>query len=109
MKYNGTRFPFLQKFNGGLKQFYAKDWKQAERCFAEILEQFDYTWEYRPGRKNVADPLSRIPESLEEQVAKRKSQMAVNGIMAMRSKKRTKKPASQNEVDNLAEKIQKAQ
>ena len=31
--------------------------------WVEILEQFDFKWEYRPGRVNVADPLSRIPDS----------------------------------------------
>ena len=41
--------------------------------WSEILEQFDFKWEYRPGRKNVADPLSRIPESPESQVRSRKS------------------------------------
>ena len=27
----------------------------------EFMSRFDYTWEYRPGRLNVADPLSRHP------------------------------------------------
>ena len=29
--------------------------------WAEFLSRFRFKWEYRPGRKNVADPLSRIP------------------------------------------------
>jgi hypothetical protein len=29
--------------------------------WSEFLERFDYSWEYRPGRTNVADPLSRNP------------------------------------------------
>ena len=29
--------------------------------WSEFLQQFRYTWEYRPGRLNVADPISRIP------------------------------------------------
>ena len=29
--------------------------------WSEFLSGFDYTWEYRPGRINVADPLSRVP------------------------------------------------
>jgi transposase InsO family protein len=33
--------------------------KQAR--WSQYLQQFDFTWEYRPGRTNVADPLSRIP------------------------------------------------
>lgn len=30
--------------------------------WSEFLQQFDFQWVYRPGRVNVADPLSRIPE-----------------------------------------------
>ena len=33
--------------------------KQAR--WSQYLQQFEFTWEYRPGRTNVADPLSRIP------------------------------------------------
>jgi hypothetical protein len=29
--------------------------------WAEVLARFSFTWEYRPGRLNVADPLSRNP------------------------------------------------
>ena len=29
--------------------------------WAEFLQRFKFTWEYRPGRTNVADPLSRNP------------------------------------------------
>ena len=29
--------------------------------WAERLSRFQFTWEYRPGRVNVADPLSRHP------------------------------------------------
>ena len=29
--------------------------------WSEFLQQFNFTWEYRPGRHNVADPLSRLP------------------------------------------------
>ena len=29
--------------------------------WVEYLERFTYTWQYRPGRVNVADPLSRAP------------------------------------------------
>ena len=34
------------------------------RCqtrWSEYLQRFNFTWEYRPGRTNVADPLSRNP------------------------------------------------
>ena len=33
--------------------------KQAR--WSQYLQQFEFKWEYRPGRTNVADPLSRIP------------------------------------------------
>ena len=29
--------------------------------WSEFLQQFDFDWVYRPGRDNVADPLSRLP------------------------------------------------
>ena len=29
--------------------------------WSEILQPYDFKWEYRPGRTNLADPLSRIP------------------------------------------------
>jgi hypothetical protein len=35
--------------------------KQAR--WSQYLQQFEFTWEYRPGRTNVADPLSRIPQA----------------------------------------------
>jgi hypothetical protein len=34
--------------------------RQADR-WSELLQRFDYRWEYRAGRTNVADPLSRNP------------------------------------------------
>lgn len=33
--------------------------------WAETLQMFEFDWEYRPGRINVADPLSRIPDGEE--------------------------------------------
>ena len=30
--------------------------------WSEYLQRFDFTWEYRRGRDNVADPLSRLPK-----------------------------------------------
>ncbi len=32
--------------------------------WSEYLQRLNFTWEYRPGRTNVADPLSRNPEFL---------------------------------------------
>jgi hypothetical protein len=29
--------------------------------WAEYLQRFNFKWEHRPGRGNVADPLSRLP------------------------------------------------
>ena len=34
---------------------------QRRARWCEILQRFNFDWEYRPGRDNVADPLSRIP------------------------------------------------
>ena len=31
--------------------------------WSEFLQQYNFEWVYRPGRANVADPLSRIPEA----------------------------------------------
>jgi hypothetical protein len=30
--------------------------------WSEFLQMFDFDWAYRPGRNNVADPLSRLPD-----------------------------------------------
>jgi transposase InsO family protein len=35
--------------------------KQAR--WSQYLQQFDFEWQYRPGRTNVADPLSRVPNA----------------------------------------------
>ena len=35
------------------------NWRQAR--WSEILQPYDFKWEYRPGRTIVADPLTRIP------------------------------------------------
>ena len=32
-----------------------------QTCWSEYLRRFNFTWIYRPGRTNVADPLSRYP------------------------------------------------
>lgn len=32
--------------------------------WSEFLQMFDFDWAYRPGRTNVADPLSRIPDQV---------------------------------------------
>ena len=34
--------------------------------WAEFLQQYDKDWEYRPGRMNVADPLSRMPSAAKQ-------------------------------------------
>ena len=31
--------------------------------WSEFLQRFNFRWEYRPGRRNVADPVSRMPHS----------------------------------------------
>lgn len=46
----------------------------------EFLSRFDFTWEYRPGRINVADPLSRRPDMM----------------LAMITRSKSKKPAVSN-------------
>jgi hypothetical protein len=33
--------------------------------WSQFLERFDYIWEYRPGRINAADPLSRVSHAVE--------------------------------------------
>lgn len=35
-----------------------------QHCWYEHLRSFDFDWQYRPGRTNVADPLSRHPAFL---------------------------------------------
>jgi len=32
--------------------------------WSENLQRFDFTWQYRPGRVNVADPVSRCPDNI---------------------------------------------
>ena len=57
---------------------------------------------------NVADPLSRIPDSPDLQQAKRKSQMAILGITAVCQKRKTKQANGAPEADDLAVRIQQA-
>ena len=38
-----------------------KDLHGRQARWAETLAMFAFTWEYRPGRTNVADPFSRHP------------------------------------------------
>ena len=33
--------------------------------WSEFLQRFNFKWEYRPGRQNVADPISRYPQSVQ--------------------------------------------
>jgi hypothetical protein len=33
--------------------------------WSEFLQQFDFEWQYRPGRVNVADPLSRLTDAVD--------------------------------------------
>jgi hypothetical protein len=37
--------------------------------WVEFMQRFDFTWVYRPGRFNVADPLSRAPSLAEQPLA----------------------------------------
>jgi hypothetical protein len=45
--------------------------------WSETLQLFDFDWAYRPGRTNVADPLSRIPVPDTSTDAQLKSTIAV--------------------------------
>ena len=56
----------------------------------------------------MADPLSRIPDSPDLQQAKRKSQMAMLGITAVRRKRKTKQANVAPEAEDLAVRIQQA-
>ena len=38
-------------------------WSRRQTPWSEYLQCFNFTWEYRPGRTNVADPLSRNPSN----------------------------------------------
>ena len=73
--------------------------------WVEIVEQFDFKWEYRPGRVNVADLLSRIPNSSKVQQAKRKSRLAILGITAICQKRKTKQTNLVPEAEDLAVRI----
>lgn len=37
-----------------------KNLSRRQARWSEYLQRFDFTWSYRPGRQNVADPLSRV-------------------------------------------------
>jgi hypothetical protein len=41
----------------------------------ELLSRFDFKWEYRPGRINVADPLSRRPDMMLNMITRARKQM----------------------------------
>ena len=57
----GSKFTLVTDHcpNTFLKTQPTLNWQQAR--WSEILQPYDFKWEYRPGRTNVADPLSRIP------------------------------------------------
>ena len=76
--------------------------------WSEILQQFDFEWEYRPGRANVADPLSRIPEAPDLYKAKARGQVAVlwNYGDTEFSSPTPRKPVK--EAESLAKRIQQA-
>lgn len=38
-------------------------WSPRQVGWSQFMERFNYTWEYRRGRLNAADPLSRAPHS----------------------------------------------
>ena len=66
----GSKFTLVTDHypNTFLKTQPTLNWRQAR--WSEILQPYDFKWEYRPGRTNVANPLSRIPvgkvETMEE-------------------------------------------
>lgn len=52
--------------------------------WSEYLQRFDFRWEYRAGRTNVADPLSRHPEFQPATATAIISHLASRGLLAPR-------------------------
>ena len=53
--------------------------------WSEFLQRFGFTWSYKPGRTNVADPLSRNPEFLSRVVVRQMAQCDQEQIFALRA------------------------
>jgi hypothetical protein len=66
-----------------------KDLSGRQARWSEYMARFDFTWEYRPGRNNVADPLSCSPVHLKAMLA------------ALRSKARRKPTTSVDKTPRL--------
>lgn len=54
--------------------------RRQARC-SEYLSRFDFTWEHRPGRLNVADPISRNPSLLAVSTRAAKTSTLVQDIL----------------------------
>ena len=51
--------------------------------WSEILQPYDFKWEYRPSKTNVADPLSRIPVGKAETMEERGHVSALRAICGL--------------------------
>jgi hypothetical protein len=58
----------------------------------EFLQDFNYTWEHRPGRINVADPLSRRPDMADPNTKVRAEEQHKNAATITRARINTIQP-----------------
>ena len=60
----GTLFTLVTDHQPNTHLRSIETWTDRHARWSERLERFSYRWEYREGRLNVADPLSRLPYEL---------------------------------------------
>ena len=60
----GVKFTVVTDHNPNTYLPTMRNLSNRQARWSEFLQRFDFVWEYRPGRTNCADPLSRRPSAV---------------------------------------------